>query len=71
MGSSLISQGLALQAASAKRSIPFHIKHTDPAGTVTEYDALFRNSIDAIKDCVAVFGLGKIKVVRSKCPPNR
>ena len=41
----------------------FRIHHRDLRGVDREYDGLFKCSIDAIKDCIATFGIGRIKVV--------
>jgi hypothetical protein len=63
MSLSLVDQGLALQQASTSPALrSFHIKHTDRTGNQHEYDALAKDSIEAIKECVAVFGIGRISV---------
>lgn len=45
----------------------FHIKHVDAQGETHEYNGLFECAIDAIKDCVATFGFGRIKVDTMDC----
>lgn len=46
--------------------IAFEITHTDRDGHVKTYDGIFNDSIEAIKDCVANYGVGKIKVIKKE-----
>lgn len=46
--------------------IAFEITHTDRDGHVKTYDGIFNDSIEAIKDCIANYGIGKIKVIKKE-----
>lgn len=41
----------------------FHITHQNTKGEQIEYDGIFRSAIEAIKDCVATFGFGRVKAI--------
>lgn len=44
--------------------IAFDITHTDKTGKVINYEGIFKDSIEAIRDCVNIYGVGKIKVIK-------
>jgi hypothetical protein len=44
--------------------IAFDITHTDKSGRVINYEGIFKDSIEAIRDCINNYGIGKIKVVK-------
>ena len=44
--------------------ITFDITHTNLAGIVISYEGIYKDSIEAIQDCIKNFGFGKVKVIR-------
>lgn len=46
--------------------IAFDITHTDQKGKVISYEGIFKDSIEAIRDCVNIYGVGKIKVIKKE-----
>lgn len=40
----------------------FHITHRDKDGIEHEYDGIFKCAIDAVRDCVKTFGIGRVRV---------
>lgn len=51
--------------------IAFDITHTDKKGKVINYEGIFKDSIEAIRDCVNNYGIGKIKVVKKEKEDGR
>jgi hypothetical protein len=51
--------------------IAFDITHTDKSGRVINYEGIFKDSIEAIRDCVNNYGIGKIKVVKKEKEDGR
>lgn len=46
--------------------ITFDITHTDLKGVAINYEGIYKDSIEAIQDCIKNFGFGKVKVVRKE-----